>query len=114
MNVLKEFQGLIGRIRLLFCPVRPGTIQDLARIRINGVDMEVTRKIGTEVPYEVTVVVPRVEIRKRCSVKDGPCECEIILNSITIAHSPRPISEPGHSLPNEPKQIGMSKKNKGP
>jgi hypothetical protein len=114
MTVLKEIRDLIGRIRSLFCPVRPGTIQDAARIRINGVDMEVTRKIGTEVPYEVTVVVPRVEIRKRCPVKDGSCECEIILNSITIAHSPRPISESRHSLPIEPKQIGMGKKNKGP
>jgi hypothetical protein len=41
---------------------------------------------NVNIPHEVTVVVPRVELRKK--IKDNEEEIEIIMNSITVVHPP--------------------------
>jgi len=60
---------------------------DKITLRLYGLDVEVKRKTNIDVPHEVTVVVPRVEFRKK--IKDGEEDVEIIMNSITVVHSPR-------------------------
>jgi hypothetical protein len=66
---------------------------DTAVVRLFGLEIKVTREIPANgPPYELTIVVPRAEFRM--NKKDG--SQEIILSSITIAHSPR--------LPNQGKQ----------
>ncbi|MFZ5596269.1 MAG: hypothetical protein ACOY31_04570 [Bacillota bacterium] len=50
--------------------------------------ISLTRKIGIDVPHEVSVFVPRAEIRFKEQ------ETEFIYNSITIVHAPRhPIAD---------------------
>lgn len=77
---------------------------DKITLRLYGLDIEIERKTNIDVPHEVTVVVPRVESRKK--VKGDEEDIEIIMNSITIVHSPRHkelgISSPP---PNIPKRI---------
>lgn len=64
---------------------KSNTVLDTASLKLFGLDIKVTREIPANVPYELTVVVPRAEFRGN---QDGNNQ-EIILNSITIAHSPR-------------------------
>lgn len=55
-------------------------LQDLA--------IRVKREILLDVPFEVTVVVPRAEITKK--YRDGELvETNLVYSSITISHSPR-------------------------
>lgn len=63
---------------------------DEVAIEIDGVSMKMTRRGSTDVPAEVTSVIPRVEIRKR-TYENGQLrtEEELIVNSVTIVHAPR-------------------------
>ncbi|HBF37139.1 MAG TPA: hypothetical protein DDW50_07445 [Firmicutes bacterium] len=62
------------------------TTLDTIVIKIFGQEIKVSREIPINgPPYELTVVLPRAEWRNNS--KTG--EQEIILSSITIAHSPR-------------------------
>lgn len=69
---------------------KANTALDTASLTLCGLDIKITREIPVNVPYELTVVVPRAEFRANKS--NG--NLEIILNSITIAHSPRFNMEP--------------------
>lgn len=71
------------------------TTLDTASVKVFGLDMRVTREVPVGVPYELTVVVPRAEIRG--DKKNGTRE--IILSSITIAHSPRFEGRPEQPRP---------------
>jgi hypothetical protein len=57
--------------------------QDIVKVRLLGLEIEVCRVLPGNLPHELTVVIPRVEYRL------GQQDREILLNSITIAHSPR-------------------------
>jgi hypothetical protein len=59
-------------------------------IEIEGVVVRVTHKVDLNVPHELTVVLPRVEIRHRY-FENGQLarEDEMILNSITVVDAPR-------------------------
>ncbi len=62
------------------------TTLDTVTIKIFGQEIKVSREIPLNgPPYELTVVVPRAELRTNS--KTGTRE--IILSSITVAHSPR-------------------------
>jgi hypothetical protein len=66
------------------------SILDTAFVSLFGLEITVTREITINgPPYELTIVVPRAELRM--NKKDG--SQEIILSSITIAHSPRLTSQ---------------------
>ncbi|MDH7578637.1 MAG: hypothetical protein QHH75_12685 [Bacillota bacterium] len=64
--------------------------QDEITLIIAGVTIKVRRLHSLPVPHEVTVVIPRAEIRHR-RYREGKLieEDEAILNSITIVHAPR-------------------------
>ena len=64
---------------------KPNTVLDSASVKVFGLDIKVSREVPVNVPYELTVVVPRAELR---GDKDKG-NLEIILSSITVAHSPR-------------------------
>jgi hypothetical protein len=65
---------------------------DTVTIKIFGQEIKVSREIPPNgPPYELTVVVPRAELRT--NFKTGARE--IILSSITVAHSPRFEGKPG-------------------
>ena len=66
--------------------LKTNAVLDTAVIQIFGQKIKICREIpANSPPYELTVVVPRAELRT--DPKTGARE--IILNSITIAHSPR-------------------------
>jgi len=78
-------------------------LKDEITLSLAGLEIALSRQMDIDIPHEVTIVVPRAEIRKRCDLADNcpneencpNCQLEIILNSITIAHSPRPIEQEG-------------------
>jgi hypothetical protein len=72
--------------RLVKRSIRKDTLLDTTRLKLFGLDITVTRELPRDVPYELTVVVPRAEYRKGGQNRG---QMEILLNSITIAHSPR-------------------------
>jgi hypothetical protein len=88
----------MGRLlsRLRSRPAKKGLLQtkganmDEAKISLFGLDMVLKRKFYLDTPHEVSLFVPRAEIRQ--TTYDGPekrTETEMILNSITIVHAPR-------------------------
>ncbi len=89
-------------IRKVWTAFRRRMYTDSVSIELFGAKIELDRRIPRGTPYEVTVVLPRVEIRKKCdqdSCKN--CQWEMILNSVTIAHSPREVGKSGKENPVE-------------
>jgi hypothetical protein len=90
--------GLYQRITSQFSPVPvceqqpccdspPG---DLVLLQLADLQIHVRRQKPVDVPHEITVVVPRVEIRRKYSRPDGfSGEEELIYNSVTVVHAPR-------------------------
>ncbi|MGE5582467.1 MAG: hypothetical protein ACM3X9_07995 [Bacillota bacterium] len=74
---------------------KPNTILDTASVKVFGMKIDVTREVPVDVPYELTVVVPRAELRRN---KAGG-SLEVILSSVTIAHSPRFQRAPEETAP---------------
>lgn len=71
--------------------------EDQIDLNLWGLDIKMNRYTTLDVPAEVTIVVPRAEIRRKCSENNcDRCDIEVILNSITIVHAPRhPLADPG-------------------
>ena len=65
---------------------KSNSLLDTVSLKVFGLAINVTRELPIDgPPYELTVVVPRAELR--VNKKSG--NQEVILSSITIAHSPR-------------------------
>lgn len=63
---------------------------DKIMVNIAGLIISVHRSTTLSVPHEVTIVIPRIELRCRRYQRGKLAEeTEKILNSITIVHSPR-------------------------
>ncbi|MDK2820482.1 MAG: hypothetical protein PWP31_447 [Clostridia bacterium] len=68
---------------------------DEVELHIDNAVIRVKRYLTYDLPHEVTAVIPRAEIRRR-KFENGQLtwEEEIILNSLTVVHSPqRPSKE---------------------
>lgn len=64
--------------------------KDRAVIRLPGFDLLVQRTSTLLIPSELTVVVPRAELRASYKTPDGGQAClELVLNSVTVVDSPR-------------------------
>ncbi len=62
-------------------------------VRLPGLDLFVERTNPPH-PAELTVVIPRAELRGRLTSADGgQAAFEVVLSSITVAHSPRHAPE---------------------
>lgn len=66
---------------------RSQTLLDTVYLNLWGLTIDLSRELPAGIPYELTVVIPRTELRRNCT--EPPCDVAINLNSITIAHSPR-------------------------
>lgn len=67
------------------------TLLDTIKLTLFGLKIEIFRELPINSPHELTVVVPRAEFRKnQMANHPGKDSLEVLLNSITIAHSPRP------------------------
>lgn len=71
----------------LDCACPPG---DLVILQLAELQIHVRRQKSVDIPHEITIVVPRVEIRRRYTRPDGgDGEEELIYNSVTVVHAPR-------------------------
>lgn len=78
------------------CPCPPG---DLVIVQLADLHIHVRRQKPVEVASEITVVVPRVEIRRQYTRPDGCAgEEEYIYNSVTVVHAPRHPEEGRYPL----------------
>lgn len=63
--------------------------EDQLLLELDGLKIFLQRDSSYDTPHEVSVIIPRAEFRKRIwKGKDWAEEYEIILNSITVVHSP--------------------------
>jgi hypothetical protein len=96
--------GLYQRLTSPIAPVRgeaqpccEATTEDMVILQLADLQIHVRRQKPVDVPSEIHVIVPRVEIRRHYTRADG-CggEEELIYNSVTVVHAPRPgaTSEP--------------------
>ena len=69
---------------------------DVVELTLPGLNIKMSRNILLDTPHEITVVVPRAEIRKICQNEDcSKFQCELIYSSITLVHAPRhPLAGP--------------------
>lgn len=76
---------------------------DYISVELPGLDIKMSRITDPEIPHEVTIVVPRAEIREKYDEKGNITEKEILLNSITVVHAPRhPLAGPPSPPPEIP------------
>jgi hypothetical protein len=81
---------------------------DYIELELEDLYIKMNRITDKEIPHEVTVVVPRAEIREKYDENQRLIEREVILNSITIVHAPRhPLAGP----PSPPPEIPRALKN---
>ncbi|MCG8401899.1 MAG: hypothetical protein MJA84_09900 [Firmicutes bacterium] len=85
--------------------------KDEVSLSLPGLCIVLRRQTTIDVPAEVTVVVPRAEIRCRSAANDAQVrETEIIYSSITVVHAPRaplagpPPTGPRINLSTDPEQ----------
>lgn len=66
------------------------TLLDTVKLSLFGLKIEISRELPANSPHELTIIVPRAEFRKDSSTDNSKkAALEVLLNSITIAHSPR-------------------------
>lgn len=79
--------------------------RDHVNLHLWGLNLSVSRETTSEVPSELTVVVPRAEFRTDCETDSTDrCSTELILNSITVVIAPRHPAEHGSAAPKPPIQ----------
>jgi len=68
--------------------------KDEIMLNLDGLEIYLERCFAYDMPHEVSIFVPRAELRKTVQTGDHTEEIEILLNSITVVHSPqRPTSD---------------------
>ncbi|MBM7558046.1 hypothetical protein [Halanaerobacter jeridensis] len=83
--------------------------KDEIYLDLDGLEIMVNRCFSYDKPHEVSVFVPRAELRKKIKNGEQLEEIEILLNSITIVHSPQRPSEEGSDTPIEPPELPKEK-----
>jgi|GEM_PF-4651024 len=77
---------------------------DLVLLQLADLKIHLCRQNPVDVPHEITVVVPRVEIHRRYTRPDGyGGEEELIYNSVTVVHAPRHV--PSGEVPMLPEEF---------
>jgi len=83
---------------------------DHIELELEDLYIKMNRITDQGIPHEVTVVVPRAEIREKYDENQNIIEKEVILNSITIVHAPRhPLAGPPAPPPEIPERLSKSK-----
>lgn len=87
--------------------------RDYIKVQLQQLNMEMLRVTDKDIPHEVTVIVPRAEIREKYDEKGNLIEREVILNSITLVHAPRhPLAGPPAPPPEIPERSDVNFKRK--
>jgi len=81
---------------------------DYIQLQLEGLNIQMSRITDPAIPHEVSVIVPRAEIRERYDENNRLVEREVILNSITLVHAPRhPLAGPPSPPPEIPEQLAQ-------
>ncbi|MGM0472234.1 MAG: hypothetical protein ACQEQI_08145 [Bacillota bacterium] len=78
---------------------------DEIHLNLDGLEITMERCFAYDKPHEVSVFVPRAELRKKYQKDEEVEEIEILLNSITVVHSPQRPSNEGEGPPPQPPEI---------
>ncbi|NPV93056.1 MAG: hypothetical protein HPY50_20000 [Firmicutes bacterium] len=72
------------------------TLHDQVRIVLPGAEVRFQREYGGDENHEITVVLPRVEIKKSLSLFGAVVYSrEVVVNSLTVVDAPHPpIDQP--------------------
>ncbi|ACL69168.1 hypothetical protein [Halothermothrix orenii] len=104
MGLLSIFNSLKNKIAC-FIGDNDCRNQDKIHLNLDGLSIYMERCFEYDKPHEVSVFVPRAELRKRITRGDEVEEIEILLNSITVVHSPQRPSDEGGGPPPAPPEI---------
>ncbi|PRX25261.1 hypothetical protein BX659_12223 [Orenia metallireducens] len=63
--------------------------KDVTKLNLDGLEIFLERCFAYDKPHEVTIIVPRAELRKKIKKGEDMEEIEILLNSITVVSSPQ-------------------------
>ena len=97
--------SLKARVSNLIKSVNTKYQSDHIHVKLENLYIQMSRITDPGIPHEVTVVVPRAEIREKYDDRGSLIEKEIILNSITVVHAPRHPLAGSPSTPVEPPEI---------
>lgn len=99
MNLKQIFSKLTNNTN-----IKPQT--DYIHLQLEDLNIQLARITDPAIPHEVTIVVPRAEIREKYDENNRLVEREVILNSITVVHAPRhPLAGPPSPPPEIPAQF---------
>ncbi|PKM81417.1 MAG: hypothetical protein CVU89_09195 [Firmicutes bacterium HGW-Firmicutes-14] len=62
---------------------------DWIEVTVPGVHAKLVRKLPLPLPHEVSVFIPRLEIKKKVAENNKTTETSIVLNSLTLVSAPR-------------------------
>lgn len=96
---------LKDKLKKLLYKSRDCRNKDEIYLNLDGLEIRVDRCFAYDKPHEVSVFVPRAELRKTTKNGEELEEIEILLNSITIVHSPQRPSNEGDSPPIKPPEF---------
>lgn len=86
VSIMKiRWRDALARFRCL--ALRPRKPGDRIHLTLNGLSIGLERRLCRCLPHEVTIVVPRAEIK--VVEENGRREVTVTMNSITVAHAPR-------------------------
>lgn len=96
MYLLDVIKSFLAKLKIKKYPRQKDNIS----IDLPGLSIKMNRELFIDVPHEITIVLPRIELRKKYTESNGTtCESEIIYNSITV------VSAPQHPLAGTPKNL---------
>lgn len=80
--------------------------KEKVNLNLAGLNIKLYRHSHIDTPNEITIVVPRVEIRQKCLNDDcSQFENEIIFNSVTVVSAPRhPLADPESNVDSSKKE----------
>lgn len=118
LNLIRTVKGGLGSALRWWKRRLPGgpVNRDRVGIDVAGYRITLDRILTYDEPHEVTVVLPRVEVREtRMDARGGTRSKEIILSSVTVVHSPvrPPIGEGGGPKVQRPGRRGVERDEEG-
>ncbi len=100
------FKRLLSKLNNNNSDERPQT--DYIQLQLEGLNIQMSRITDPAIPHEVSVIVPRAEIREKYDENNRLVEREVILNSITVVHAPRhPLAGPPSPPPEIPEEYAL-------
>lgn len=89
MGLLRGVKGGIRKATSVIGVATRRGIRDAMRVELPGLVVEVERCSSDTYPHELTVVLPRVEVRRTKRRAGAEITEEYIYSSLTVVHSPR-------------------------